>query len=334
MRILITGGAGFIGSALIRKIIAESNFSILNIDKLTYAYNINALDEVKDSKNYQFLEMDINDRESLAKAFQDFQPTSIMHLAAESHVDNSIEYPGEFVETNVLGTASMLIESHNYWKLLSTELQNSFRFLHISTDEVYGDLDQTGYFTENSPYKPSSPYSASKAGSDHLVRAWFRTYKFPTIITNCSNNFGPFQHNEKLIPKTINSIMRGESIPVYGDGMQIRDWLYVEDHVDALIEVLKNGIVGETYNIGCDNEKTNIELIKEICKIIDAYDEFPIKGKSSKDLIKFIDDRPGHDRRYAIDAAKIKNELLWQPKKNFEAGLRETIDWFYNNQRN
>ena len=223
MRILVTGGAGFIGSALIRKIIAESNFSILNIDKLTYASNINALDEVKDSKNYQFLEMDINDRESLAKALIDFKPTSIMHLAAESHVDNSIENPGKFVETNVLGTATMLIESHNYWKLLSEELQNSFRFLHISTDEVYGDLEETGYFTENSPYMPSSPYSASKAGSDHLVRAWHRTYKFPTIITNCSNNFGPFQHKEKLIPKTINSIMRGESIPVYGDGMQIRD---------------------------------------------------------------------------------------------------------------
>ena len=329
MKILITGGAGFIGSALIRKIIEETDYKVMNIDKLTYASNLESLDSVKNNQNYEFIKADINDKKVVRSIFQDFLPDAVMHLAAESHVDNSINSPNDFIVTNVLGTASLLIEAHEYWKSLSNSKKNKFKFLHVSTDEVYGDLSDDGFFTEETPYQPSSPYSASKASSDHLVRAWFRTFKLPTLITNCSNNFGPFQHKEKLIPKTILSILSCENIPVYGNGLQVRDWLFVEDHVDALLCVLNNGVIGETYNIGCNNEKTNLELIKDICNIFDKNYHFNEKGYSSTELISFVSDRPGHDLRYAIDAKKIKKDLSWSPKKDFKTGLLETVDWFY-----
>tara|TARA_B100000780_G_scaffold235396_1_gene175999 strand:- start:383 stop:1396 length:1014 start_codon:yes stop_codon:yes gene_type:complete len=331
MNILVTGGAGFIGSALIRYLIKNTNHKILNIDKLTYAANLDSLKLVSNNKRYNFLKGDILNYKDISHALNTFKPDAVFHLAAESHVDRSISNPISFIETNVTGTANMLDIAYKYWKNLSDSNKQNFRFHHISTDEVFGDLEESGFFTEESRYNPSSPYSASKAGSDHLVRAWHRTYKMPVIITNCSNNYGPYQFPEKLIPLVINKIIKGSKIPVYGDGLQVRDWLYVEDHAEALYTVLINGEVGETYNIGGNNEKTNIEVINIICNLIDNKEGYPVKGKSSHDLIEFVKDRPGHDLRYAIDASKIKNSLSWEPKKTFEEGISETVDWYIQN---
>lgn len=331
MKVIVTGGAGFIGSALIRYLINETNHEVLNIDKLTYAANLKSLDSISQSSRYRLIKEDITELDSISTIIQEFKPDAIFHLAAESHVDNSILNPIDFVKTNVLGTANLLHASTNLWKNLSEIDKENFRFLHISTDEVFGDLGDEGSFTEDTPYNPSSPYSASKAGSDHLVRAAFRTYGLPAIITNCSNNYGPYQHCEKLIPKVIQRIINGKKIPIYGSGLQVRDWLYVEDHVQALYEVYKNGITGQTYNIGGNNEKTNIEVINMICELIDKNKKYQFNGKSSSNLIHYVEDRPGHDRRYSIDASKIKNTLSWEPKTSFEAGIQETIEWYLNN---
>lgn len=332
MNIIVTGGAGFIGSALIRFLINQTSHNVYNIDKLTYAANLQALDSIKNDNRYHFFKEDILNRDSLAELFDKIKPDLIFHLAAESHVDNSIESPMSFVETNITGTASLLVTANLYYDSLSGSKRKDFKFLHISTDEVYGDLEEgKGFFTEDTPYNPSSPYSASKASSDHLVRAWIRTYNFPALITNCSNNYGPFQFIEKLIPKTITNAINKIEIPVYGDGSQIRDWLHVDDHVEALYEVISHGRLGETYNIGGNNEVTNLEVINLICDIVDKkINKHHRENKSAKDLIKFVTDRPGHDLRYAIDSTKIKTELGWIPKKLFSEGLNETIDWYIN----
>lgn len=330
MNIVVTGGAGFIGSALIRWLIKNTDHHILNIDKLTYAANLESLSLVSKNKRYTFFHEDILNYQAISKIFKKFNPQAIFHLAAESHVDKSIANPVSFVKTNVTGTANMLDITYRYWKDLPEKEQRRFRFHHISTDEVYGDLKDGNFFTETTPYDPSSPYSASKAASDHLVRAWNRTYNLPVVITNCSNNYGPFQFPEKLIPLTIIKVMNGEKIPVYGNGLQIRDWLHVEDHVEALFEVISNGDLGQTYNIGGNNEKTNIDVVHMICDLLDEKKSYPINGQSSRELIEFIKDRPGHDVRYAIDASKIKKDLNWQPKRKFDEGLKETVDWYFN----
>lgn len=327
MNIFVTGGAGFIGSALIKFLINKTSHNIFNIDKLTYAANLKSLESVEKNKNYTFIKEDINNTNKIIDLFNCHRPTFVFHLAAESHVDNSIDDPMTFIKTNVNGTASLLQASHAYWQTLSSNDQLAFRFHHISTDEVFGDLGQDGFFVEDTPYNPSSPYSASKASSDHLVRAWNRTYKLPTLITNCSNNYGPFQFPEKLIPLVITNILNQKKIPIYGDGSQVRDWLHVDDHVEALYRVISKGRIGETYNIGGDNECSNIELVNMICDLVDEKKNYK-KNFRSRDLIEFVSDRPGHDLRYAIDATKIKKELLWEPKKPFEKGLSETIDWY------
>lgn len=333
MKIVITGGAGFIGSAVIRHIIANSQDSILNIDKLTYAGNLENLREVEGSDRYQFVQADICNGQKMAELFKSFQPDAVMHLAAESHVDRSIDGPGDFIQTNIIGTYTLLETARDYWQELEFKRQQSFRFHHVSTDEVYGDLEGTeNLFTEDTPYAPSSPYSASKASSDHLVRAWGRTYGLPVVISNCSNNYGPYQFPEKLIPLMILNALEGKALPVYGKGEQVRDWLYVEDHASALYLIIVKGNLGETYNVGGFNEKRNIDVIKALCKILEQkYPNKPEGVKQYSDLISFVTDRPGHDLRYAIDANKIKTELNWYPSETFESGLEKTVDWYLHN---
>lgn len=331
MKILITGGAGFIGSAVIRHIIQNTNNQVLNIDKLTYAGNLESLKEIDQHSNYEFKQIDICDTERITAAIDAFQPHAIMHLAAESHVDRSIDGPAAFIQTNIVGTYTLLEAARKYWMSLDAEAQQNFRFHHISTDEVYGDLESTtDLFTETTSYAPSSPYSASKASSDHLVRAWHRTYGLPVIVTNCSNNYGPYHFPEKLIPLVILNALDAKPLPVYGNGQQIRDWLFVEDHARALYKVLTEGVVGETYNIGGHNEKQNIEVVKTICKILDELKP-QANGQAYESLITFVKDRPGHDLRYAIDATKIQNELGWTPAETFETGIRKTVQWYLNN---
>ena len=335
MNILITGGAGFIGSAVIRYLINETDHKILNVDKLTYAGNLESLTTIANNSRYHFCQADISDQANITQLFKQFQPDIVMHLAAESHVDRSISSSAEFIQTNIVGTFQLLEISRHYWENLPKEKQHLFRFHHISTDEVYGDLSDLSseLFTESTPYAPSSPYSASKASSDHLVRAWHRTYGLPVIITNCSNNYGPYHFPEKLIPLTILNALQGKKLPLYGNGEQIRDWLYVEDHARALYQVVTKAKAGSTYNIGGHNEQKNIDVVKNICTLLDELAPNKTLGiKSYKDLITFVPDRPGHDVRYAIDASKIKQELGWEPEENFQSGLRKTVLWYLNNQ--
>ena len=331
MKILVTGGAGFIGSAVIRHIIYNTDDEVLNIDKLTYAGNLESLKDIDQSARYNFQQIDICDKEALEKAFKGFQPELVMHLAAESHVDRSIDGPAEFINTNIVGTYHLLEVARQYWQALDELDKQQFKFHHISTDEVYGDLEgTTDLFTETTPYAPSSPYSASKASSDHLVRAWHRTYGFPILVTNCSNNYGPYHFPEKLIPLVILNALDGKALPIYGKGNQIRDWLFVEDHARALYKVVTEGKVGETYNIGGHNEKQNIEVVKTICHILDELRP-QANGQPYESLITFVKDRPGHDLRYAIDASKIANELNWTPIETFDSGIRKTVEWYLNN---
>ena len=335
MNIIVTGGAGFIGSELIRYLIKNTKHNILNIDKLTYAGNPKSLEVISDNPRYIFKKEDIINKDKIIKIFDDFQPDIIFHLAAESHVDKSIKAPLDFISTNIVGTAIMLDVSYHYWMNCNSSRKSSFRFQHISTDEVYGSLEPDKFFTEDTSYDPSSPYSASKASSDHLVRAWHRTFGLPVLITNCSNNYGPHQFPEKLIPLTVLNALQGKSLPIYGNGLQVRDWLYVGDHVKALYDVMQNGKCGQTYNIGGNNQRTNIEVVNILCELLDKYSDPKVHGLSShKELIKFVDDRPGHDTRYAIDTTKIYKELEWQPLQTFESGLKLTIDWYLNNYEN
>ncbi|MEL0613794.1 dTDP-glucose 4,6-dehydratase [Marinomonas arenicola] len=339
--ILLTGGAGFIGSAVVRFVLNNSNISIVNVDKLTYAGNIDSIADVSDNDRYHFVQADICDASAMVGVFEKYQPDAVMHLAAESHVDRSINGPAAFMQTNIMGTFILLETARNYWSKLSGNKKSNFRFHHISTDEVYGDLENTDdLFTEETSYEPSSPYSASKASSDHLVRAWNRTYGLPVIVTNCSNNYGPYHFPEKLIPHIILNALSAKPLPIYGDGSQIRDWLYVEDHARALYKVVTEGKVGETYNIGGHNEKRNIEVVQTLCAILDELrpiiDNPAFRNlssvKSYKDLITFVADRPGHDVRYAIDASKIERELGWVPIESFDTGIRKTVEWYLSNE--
>lgn len=359
--LMVTGGAGFIGSAVVRHIINNTDYSVVNVDKLTYAGNLESLASVSDSPRYRFEQVDICDASELKRVFAEYQPEIVMHLAAESHVDRSIDGPGDFIRTNIVGTYSLLEQVRAYWADLRGDKKANFRFHHISTDEVYGDLphpdevntrsplmaegrnegESFPLFTEQTAYAPSSPYSASKAASDHLVRTWLRTYGLPTLVTNCSNNYGPYHFPEKLIPLMILNALEGKPLPVYGKGNQIRDWLYVEDHARALLLVATKGKVGETYNIGGHNEKQNIEVVKTICKILDelvpitqnvTIQNSKLKIQHYESLITYVKDRPGHDMRYAIDASKIQNELGWTPKETFESGIRKTVQWYLDNQ--
>ena len=335
MKILITGGAGFIGSAVVRYIINNTQDIVINLDKLTYAGNLESLESVSDNERYHFEQVDICNRAEVTRVFTQYKPDVVMHLAAESHVDRSIDGPSAFIETNIVGTYQLLEVAKEYWKSLDQQTQAAFRFHHISTDEVYGDLENPeDLFTETTSYAPSSPYSASKASSDHLVRAWGRTYGLPAIITNCSNNYGPYHFPEKLIPLVILNALDGKPLPVYGKGNQVRDWLYVEDHARALYKVVTEGEVGETYNIGGHNEKQNIQVVETICELLDELKpvaETKFNIRSYKDLITFVQDRPGHDLRYAIDASKIKRELNWSPEETFESGIRKTVMWYLEN---
>ena len=334
MTLLITGGAGFIGSALIRHLIQNTDERVVNLDKLTYAGNLQSLAAVASNPRYTFEQADICDRAALERIFAKHQPRAVMHLAAESHVDRSIDSAGEFIHTNIVGTFTLLEAARAYWGSLNDAQKTAFRFHHISTDEVYGDLHGTSdLFTETTPYAPSSPYSASKASSDHLVRAWQRTYGLPTLITNCSNNYGPCHFPEKLIPHIILNALSGKPLPVYGDGSQIRDWLYVEDHARALYQVVTQGKVGETYNIGGHNEKTNLEVVRTVCALLEELaPQKPAGVAKYEDLITFVKDRPGHDARYAIDAAKIARDLGWQPQETFDSGIRKTVAWYLENR--
>ena len=331
MKILVTGGAGFIGSAVIRHIIRHTANSVVNVDKLTYAGNLESLAPVADDSRYAFEQIDICDRAALDHVFREYRPDAVMHLAAESHVDRSIDGPAAFIETNIIGTYTLLEAARAYWSGLEEGARVRFRFHHISTDEVYGDLEgPEDLFCESTPYAPSSPYSASKASSDHLVRAWRRTYGLPTLITNCSNNYGPYHFPEKLIPLMILNALESKPLPVYGKGNQVRDWLYVEDHVCALYKVVTEGVVGETYNIGGHNEKQNIEVVHTICALLDELRP-RADGLAYRELITHVADRPGHDLRYAIDASKIQRELGWAPQETFESGIRKTVEWYLNN---
>lgn len=330
MRILVTGGAGFIGSALIRYLIENTNHLLINIDKLTYAGHLESLEEISNSDRYSFEKVDICDSKEIRRIFNQYKPVSVLHLAAESHVDRSIDGSAEFIQTNIVGTHTLLEEAKKYWKGLGSKGAEKFRFLHISTDEVYGELGDTGLFTEETSYDPRSPYSSSKASSDHLVRAWFHTYGLPTVITNCSNNYGAYQFPEKLIPVVILKALQGKEIPVYGKGENVRDWLFVDDHAKALLTVLLNGKPGETYNIGGHNEKKNIDVVNTICSTLDKLNP-KSDGGSYNEQITFVTDRPGHDFRYAIDASKIEKELGWKPEETFETGMLKTIQWYLNN---
>lgn len=334
LKILVTGGAGFIGSAVVRHIIRLGQDQVLNLDKLTYAGNLQSLHEVSAAPNYQFAQIDICDQNLVLAELQRFQPDVVMHLAAESHVDRSIDGPSAFIQTNIVGTYSLLEACRQYWLSLEPVKKAQFRFHHVSTDEVYGDLHGTDdYFTETTPYAPSSPYSASKAASDHLVRAWHRTYGLPVVLTNCSNNYGPYHFPEKLIPLVILNALAGKPLPVYGNGQQVRDWLYVEDHAAALYCVATRGVIGETYNIGGHNEKKNIEVVEAICALLDELaPQRPGSIRQYRELIQFVQDRPGHDHRYAIDATKIGRELGWQPAHTFASGLRQTVLWYLQNR--
>jgi dTDP-glucose 4,6-dehydratase len=330
MRILITGGAGFIGSNLVRLALSQGHH-VLNLDALTYAGNPESLRDVEHCDRYEFRRIDITQLSDVENAINEYQPNAIMHLAAESHVDRSIDGPGQFIQTNVVGTFNLLQASLTYWRTLSAEAAEHFRFLHVSTDEVYGSLGATGAFTETTPYDPHSPYSASKASSDHLARSWHDTYGLPVLVTNCSNNYGPFQFPEKLIPVVILKCLGGDDIPVYGKGENIRDWLYVEDHCRALLSVVDRGVPGETYNIGGNNERTNLELVRMLCDLLDELAPAE-SGKSHAEKIAFVTDRPGHDLRYAIDASKIKREVDWRPQEDFESGFRKTVQWYLQNR--
>ena len=330
--IFVTGGAGFIGSAVVRLLIGETDHRVVNIDKLTYAGNLDSLTDVQNHERYYFEQVDICDQPKVAELFERYQPDVIMHLAAESHVDRSITGAADFINTNINGTFVLLEVARQYWSNLDENKKSAFRFHHISTDEVYGSLDDGGLFTEETAYDPSSPYSASKAASDHLVRAWHRTYGMPVLVTNCSNNYGPYQFPEKLIPLIILNALQGKPLPIYGEGNQVRDWLYVDDHARALYKVITEGKIGETYNIGGNNEKTNMEVVTTICNILDELvPEYPEGINQYSDLITHVTDRPGHDLRYAIDATKIDTDLAWSPDETFETGLKKTIDWYLNN---
>lgn len=331
MKILVTGGAGFIGSNLVRTLLKETDHTVLNLDALTYAGNLNSIADLQDNSRYQFKQVNICNATDLANTISEFQPNWIMHLAAESHVDRSIDGPGDFIQTNIVGTFNLLQATRAYYNDLAEEEKASFRFLHVSTDEVYGSLGAEGLFTEKTAYDPHSPYAASKAASDHLARAWCDTFRLPVIVTNCSNNYGPYQFPEKLIPVVILNALRGAPIPVYGKGENIRDWLYVGDHADALLTVISNGKTGETYNIGGNNERRNIDLVYLLCEILDELKPRQ-DGLCYSEQITFVDDRPGHDLRYAIDPSKIQSELNWFPKQDHKSGFRETVQWYLDNQ--
>ena len=326
--VLVTGGAGFIGSALVRHLVGQPGLRVVNVDKLTYAGNPESVAPVADRENYVFEQVDICDADEVARLFDEHRPAGVYHLAAESHVDRSIDGPGAFVQTNVVGTFTLLDAARRYWQGLAEAEREAFRFVHVSTDEVYGTLGESDLFTEETPYAPNSPYSASKAGSDHLARAWFHTFGLPIVTTNCSNNYGPYQYPEKLIPVVILKALAGEPIPVYGTGENVRDWLYVQDHVEALQAVFEKGRPGEVYNVGGHNEKTNLDVVRGICAVLDETNP---EGAPHADLVEFVTDRPGHDWRYAIDAGKIGRELGWTPAETFETGLRKTVEWYLAN---
>ncbi len=327
--LLVTGGAGFIGSALVRHLINDTEHTVINIDALTYAGNLSSLGDARTDPRHIHVDINICDRQAIADTIAKYKPTKVLHLAAESHVDRSIDGPEEFIQTNIVGTFNLLEESLAYWKSMDKTAAADFRFLHISTDEVFGSLGETGLFSESTPYDPRSPYSASKASSDMLVRAWYHTYDMPVLITNCSNNYGEYQYPEKLIPVIILRALAGQDIPVYGDGGAIRDWLYVGDHVSGILKALEKGVPGETYNIGTNNERSTVEMVEAVCAVLDA--KRPLNQGSYADQLVFVTDRPGHDRRYAIDASKIKKELGWEPSKSFDEAIDQTVSWYLNN---